>query len=188
VADDLEELANAARQRGRLADAVPAAEESLRIRKAIYGNEHTLVAGSLNNLAVLGALADSGQYDEAGRLLSNALDRLRTAYGTSHSEVAETSHERGELARRRGDLAEAGSRLGEAVAMRRQLLGDRHYLTAKSSAALGAVRLASNDPASAQPLLEDAIADLRRALPESHALVVSATRDLERARDIRNSR
>jgi hypothetical protein len=34
-------LADAARQRGRLADALAGVEESLRIRKAIYGNEHT---------------------------------------------------------------------------------------------------------------------------------------------------
>jgi hypothetical protein len=69
--------------------------------------------------------------------------------------------------------------------MRRKLLGDRHYLTAKSSAALGAVRLAGNDPTSARPLLEDAVLNLRRALPASHPLVVSTTRDLERARQIR---
>jgi serine/threonine-protein kinase len=142
-------------------------------------------AGAVVRRNLGGALADRGQHDEAGRLLRNALDRLRAAYGTSHLEVAETLYELGELARRRGDLAEAESRLGEAVAMRRKLLGDRHYLTAKSSAALGAVRLAGNDPTSARPLLEDAVLNLRRALPASHPLVVSTTRDLERARQIR---
>jgi hypothetical protein len=69
--------------------------------------------------------------------------------------------------------------------MRRELLGERHHLTAKSLAALGAARLAGNDPASARQLLEDALVILRRTLPDSHPLVVSATRDLERARQIR---
>ena len=68
--------------------------------------------------------------------------------------------------------------------MRRKLLGERHYLTAKSLAALGAARLAGNDPASARQLLEDAVAILGRTLPATHPLVVSATRDLERARQI----
>jgi serine/threonine-protein kinase len=129
-----------------------------------------------------GALADRGRYDEAGRLLREVLDRIRAAYGRSHMEIATTLHELGELARRRGDLGEAEARLGEAVAMRRTLLGEQHYLTARSLAALGAVRLAGGDPASARRLLEDAVVNLRRSLPGGHPLVVSATRDLERAR------
>ena len=142
-------------------------------------------AGAVIRRNLGGALADRGHYDEAGRLLREVLARMRAAYGTSHAEVAETLHELGQLARRRGDLAEADSRLGEAVAMRRELLGERHYLTAKSLAALGAARLAGNDPASARQLLEDALVILRRTLPASHPLVVSTTRDLERARQIR---
>jgi len=140
--------------------------------------------GAIFRRNVGGALADRGHYDEAGRLLHEALDRLRAAYGTSHSEVAETLHELGLLALRRGDVAEAESRLGDALAMRRKLLGERHYLTAKSLAALGAARLARNDPASARQPLEDAVIILGRALPANHPLVVSATRDLERARQM----
>jgi len=137
------------------------------------------------NLA--GALADLGHYDEAGRLLREVLDRIRAAYGTSHNEVATTLHELGQLARRRGDLVEAESWLGEAVEMRRKLLGEQHYLTGRSLAALGAARLAGNDPASARQPLEDALVTLRRTLPANHPLVVSTTRDLERARQIRTA-
>src|SRR4029450_12700832 len=68
------------------------------------------------NLA--GTLADRGLYDEAGRLLHEALDRLRAAYGPSHAEVAETLYELGQLARRRGDLPDAEARLGEPVGVR----------------------------------------------------------------------
>jgi serine/threonine-protein kinase len=133
-----------------------------------------------------GALADSGKYDEAGRLLGEALDRMRAAHGPSHPEVAETLHELGQLARRRGDLAEAEARLGEALAMRRQSLGPQHVQTAESLAAVGAVRLARHDSSSARQPLEDAVGMLRRTLPASHPFVVAATRDLERARQIRN--
>jgi eukaryotic-like serine/threonine-protein kinase len=134
-----------------------------------------------------GALADRGRYDEAGRLLRETLDRMRAAHGASHPDVAETLHELGQLARRRGDLAEAEARLGEAVAMRRQYLGPQHVLTAESLAALGAARLAAGDHSSARPLLEDAVALLRRTLPAGHPVVVAATRDLDRARQIRKS-
>jgi eukaryotic-like serine/threonine-protein kinase len=147
------------------------------------GAAHPTGAVIRRNLA--GALADRGRYDEAGRLLREVLDRIRTAYGGSHMEIATTLHELGELARRRGDLVEADARLGEAVAMRRQLLGERHYLTARSLAALGAVRLAGDDPSSARPLLEDAVVTLRRSFPAGHPLVISASRDLERARQAR---
>jgi len=144
------------------------------------GAAHPTGAVIRRNLA--GALADSGHYDEAGRLLREVLDRIRAAYGTSHNEVATTLYELGELARRRGDLSEAEARLSEAVAMRRELLGERHYLTGKGLAALGAARLAGNDPASARQLLEQAIDILQRTFPAEHPLVVSTTRDLERAR------
>ena len=68
--------------------------------------------------------------------------------------------------------------------MRRTFLGERHYLMAKSLAALGAARLAGNDPARARQPLEDAVVILGRTLPDTHPLVVSATRDLERAKQI----
>ena len=132
-----------------------------------------------------GALADRGQYDEAGRLLLEVLDRIKAAYGTSHLEFASSLHELGELERRRGALVEAEARLGEAVAMRRALLGEQHYLTGRSLAALGAARLAGKDPASARQPLEDALVILRRTLPADHPFVVSAARDLARARQIR---
>ena len=69
--------------------------------------------------------------------------------------------------------------------MRRTIDGDPHYATAKALAALGAVRLAGNDPSSARPLLEEAVGNLQRSLPADHPLVVSAIRDLERARQTR---
>ena len=72
--------------------------------------------------------------------------------------------------------------------MRRELLGAQHYLTARSLAALGEARLVGRDPASARQPLEDAVVVLRRTLPADHPVVVSATRDLERARQIRTGR
>ena len=147
------------------------------------GEAHPL--GAVIRRQLGGALADRGKYEDAGRLLREVLDRMRAAHGTSHPEVAETLHELGQLARRRGDLAEAESRLDEALAMRRKFLGEQHILTAESLAALGAARLAGNDPSNARQLLEEAVVILRRTLPDSHPLVVSATRDLERASQIR---
>jgi serine/threonine protein kinase len=129
-----------------------------------------------------GTLSDLGQYDEADRVLRDVLDRMRAAHGTSHPDVAETLHELGQLARRRGDLPDAESRLGEALAIRRKFLGEQHVLTAESLAALGASRLAGNDGSGARQLLADAVVILGRTLPASHPLVVSATRDLDRAR------
>ena len=134
----------------------------------------------------LGAvLSDLQRYDDAGRLIREALDRVRAAHGPSHLEVAETLHELAPLARRRGDLAEAESRLSEALALRRKFLGEQRIFTAESLAALGATNLAGNNSSNARQPLEDAVVILKRSLPANHPLVVSTTRDLGRARQIR---
>jgi eukaryotic-like serine/threonine-protein kinase len=144
------------------------------------GTAHPMGAAIRRQLG--GALAATERYDEAGILLREVLDRMRATHGASHPEVAETLHELGQLARRRGDLVEAESRLVEALTMRRRLLGNQHVLTGETLAALGAARLAGNDPASARQPLEEAAVALRRTLPASHPSLLSATRDLERAR------
>jgi serine/threonine-protein kinase len=171
------------RDRGDPARAEPILRDADERWRRRMGAAHPL--GAVIRRQLGGALADRGRYDDAGRLLREVLDRMRAAHGASHPEVAETLHELGQLARRRGDLAEAESRLVEALAMRRTFLGEQHVLTAETLAARGAARLAGNDPSNARQLLEDAVDILRRTLPANHPLVVSATRDLERARQIR---
>jgi eukaryotic-like serine/threonine-protein kinase len=173
------------RERGDLARA----EEILRDVDARWqrrmGAAHPLGAAIRRQLG--GVLAGRGRYEEAGRLLREVLDRMRAAHGPSHPEVAETLHELGQLARQRGDLAEAESRLGEALAMRRTVLGAQHVLTAESLAALGTARLAGQNPSSARQPLEDAVVVLRRTLPAGHPSLVSAIRDLDRARQVRKA-
>jgi hypothetical protein len=71
--------------------------------------------------------------------------------------------------------------------MRRTLFGEQHVLTAESLAALGAARLGGNELSTARSLLEEAIVILRRSLSANHPLVISTTRDLERARQVRSA-
>jgi serine/threonine protein kinase len=176
-------LARVYRERGDPARAEPMLRDADERWHRRMGAGHPM--GAVIRKQLGGVLADRGQYGDAGRLLGEVLDRMRSAHGTSHPDVADTLHEVGQLARRRGDLAEAESRLGEALAMRRTFYGEQHVLTAETLAALGAARLAGNDVFTARQLLEDAVVHLQRTLPANHSLVVSTTRDLERARQLR---
>jgi tetratricopeptide (TPR) repeat protein len=131
-----------------------------------------------------GVLGEVGRHDEAERLLTDALERLRAAYGPSHPEVAESLYELGLLAHARGSHSDADSLLRQSLAMRRELLGEGHVLTAQTLGAKGAVRLARGDGLGARQALEASLDVLERALPATHPLVVSSRRDLARARQV----
>jgi serine/threonine-protein kinase len=149
--------------------------------RARMGTDHPIGAQIRRQFG--GVLAELGHHEEAGRLLTDALGQLRAAYGTSHPEVAESLYELGRLAHAQGSYAEAESLLRQSLTMRRQVLGEHHVLVAQSLAAVGAVRLAQGDASGARASLETALAVMERALPDTHPLVLSAQRDLMRARD-----
>jgi serine/threonine-protein kinase len=150
--------------------------------RARMGTEHPIGAQIRRQLG--GVLGELGRHDEAERLLTDALERLRAAHGPSHPEVAESLYELGMLAHARGSYADAESLLRQSLAMRRELLGERHVLTVQSLAAVGGVRLARGDASGAREALEASLDVLERALPATHPLVVSANRDLARARQM----
>ena len=88
-------------------EATPLYEESLRIRKRVYGNEHPAVATALNNLAglltaqvrakghtLLSQVALNcslqGKYDEAKLMHEESLRIRRKALGNEHPDVAQS--------------------------------------------------------------------------------------------------
>jgi tetratricopeptide (TPR) repeat protein len=58
--------------------------------RRVFGEEHPVVATSLNNLAQ--ALSDQGKYDEAERLYLQSLNIIRPGVGKEHMGVAASMH------------------------------------------------------------------------------------------------
>src|SRR5208282_979627 len=66
-------------QQGKFTEAIPLAQESLRVAEATFGAEHPNVATSLNNLAEL--FREQGRYAEAEPLYQRALAIREKALG-----------------------------------------------------------------------------------------------------------
>ena len=74
------------RERGELADAEPYLREALALKVELFGAISTEVTPTQNNLALL--LWDTGQPDEAIRMLTLALEGNRQIWGDDHLTVA----------------------------------------------------------------------------------------------------
>ncbi len=70
----------------RFYEAEPLMRRALKIREASFGPDHTQVAVSLSNLAVL--LKDSSRYAEAEPLFRRALAIDEASFGPRHPDVA----------------------------------------------------------------------------------------------------
>ena len=73
-------------QKGKYAEAIPLAQESVRVAEATFGPEHPNVAIWLNNLALLYKL--QGRYGDAESLYRRALAIYEKALGPDHQFVA----------------------------------------------------------------------------------------------------
>lgn len=119
-------LTNAARVAQWRGD-VPLAEslfrEALDVRRTIYGDQHPVVASSLNDLAVL--LDHAGRRDEAEPMLRDAVTMVRASYPDGHPEVALALRSWAFVVQRQGRMAESVEPLREVLALQRRFIGDR---------------------------------------------------------------
>lgn len=109
-----------------------------------------------------------GVFDQAQRLLEQALVVGRTVYGAEHVRLAQTLNDLGALQTDTGDYAAAGRTLEEALAMRRKLLGPEHADVAVTLVELGRVYQDQGFNQRADPLLRESLAVRRKALGEEH--------------------
>jgi tetratricopeptide (TPR) repeat protein len=107
---------------GDLASAEAPMNESLEIRKRIFGMHHALTARSLNNLAAI--YYQSGRYQEAAALYKQALPIYREIYGPEHPEVASITNNMGRSTLVSGRVDEAEPLLRQALAMFQKFQAD----------------------------------------------------------------
>ena len=85
-AKPLNQKVNELYKAGKYNEAIPYAKQVLEIYEKILGNEHPLVATSLNNLAEL--YKSTGRYAEAEPLYKRSLEIREKTLGREHPSVA----------------------------------------------------------------------------------------------------
>ena len=110
--------------RGRHAAGEPAARRSVRIRAALLGADHPMVAADQAALASL--LAGQKKYREAEDLYLTALVIFEKTYGVENYEVAVTHNDLGALEAARGNTDLARRHYYLAIALKTGILGAGH--------------------------------------------------------------
>jgi tetratricopeptide (TPR) repeat protein len=93
------------KQMGRLEEAMPLFEESVKIFRRTLGNDHPDVATSLNNIATL--LNRMGRLEEAMPLYEEAEKIFRRTLGNAHPQVATALNNRALLLKQMSKAEEA---------------------------------------------------------------------------------
>jgi CHAT domain-containing protein/Tfp pilus assembly protein PilF len=163
---------------GRLADALPAAEQALAIRRRLfpagrYPAGHADLADSLNRLGFLYRAA--GQPAKAERFLADALRMRRQLYPPEkypdgHPDLGISLNNLAYVLQARGDLARAEQGFRQALAMAQKLYPaekypDGHPEIASGLNSLGFVLQARGELAAAEPCYRAALAMWRRLWP-----------------------
>lgn len=112
---------------GDLQEAQQFYEESLMLRKIVYGERTIKVAESLQNIATI--LDFQGHQKEAEKLLEQALDIEVELYGADSVESSVTLNNLAVLCEHLGKLDQAQSLLERCVAIRSAAYGAEHHYT-----------------------------------------------------------
>ena len=159
------QLALDARQfynQGKYDQALPAAQEALRIAGPTFGPESRQVATSLNDLALV--LVELDRWAEAEPLYRRALAVNEKLLGPQHPEVASNLNNLALLYLNMDRLPEARDLLVRALSIREKALGPNHVDTATNAGNLGTVLIAQGKYVEAEPLGRRALTIDEKAL------------------------
>lgn len=150
VATQLNNLAEAYRQKGRYNDAEPLHKRALSIREQQLGTDHPHVAHSLNNIALL--RQSQGRYGEAEPLYRRALLIQEQQLGVNHPDVANSLNNLAELYRSQERYTEAEPLYERSLHIWEQHLGTDYTNVATSLNNLALLYQAQGRYAEAAPL------------------------------------
>jgi tetratricopeptide (TPR) repeat protein len=164
------------RERADLKVATPLLEESLAMRRRLFGAEHKDIAVTLVELGR--AYEDAGVPDRAEPLFREALDMRERLFGDAHKETATSKSALALLLWRRGNLAGAEPLFRQSLDTSRALLGDSHPNVATSWNNLGLILLDRGDAAGAEPMFRESLAIKRRVLGPTHSTLAPSLNNL----------
>ncbi len=150
VATQLNNLAEAYRQKGRYNDAEPLHKRALSIREQQLGTDHPHVAHSLNNIALL--YQSQGRYGESEPLYRHALLIQEQQLGVNHPDVANSLNNLAELYRSQERYTEAEPLYERSLHIWEQHLGTDYTNVATSLNNLALLYQAQGRYAEAAPL------------------------------------
>jgi CHAT domain-containing protein/tetratricopeptide (TPR) repeat protein len=161
---------------GKYSDALPFAQESLKLAETAFGRDSLNVATSLNHLALI--LDEQGKYPEAGPLWQRALAIHEKVLGQDHPDVAISLNDLGVAYKEQGkyELAEAAYR--RALAIRERAFGPNNTSVAISLNNLALLLKEQGEYAEAESLFNRALKIRESAFGPNHPDVADSLNDL----------
>ena len=157
-------------------EAVPVAEEAIRVAEATFGKDHPKLATAINNLAIL--YDSQGEYVKAEPLYKQALEIRQKALGETDPAVATTLNDLATMYTDQGRFAEAEGMLQRALAIREKAYGPEHSAVATSLNDLAVLYKAEGKYADAEPLLRRALAIWEKTLGPDHPDLATSLNNL----------
>jgi tetratricopeptide (TPR) repeat protein len=163
-------------QQGHYNQAVIDAENALELAKQIWGQEHTKVATSLNNLAEL--YSAQGRYAEAEPICQQAVEMRQRLLKGDHPNVATSLNNLASLYSEQGRYAEAEPICQQAVEMYQRLLKGDHPTVALSLNKLASLYSEQGRYAEAEPICQQAVEMYQRLFEGDHPDVATSLNKL----------
>ncbi|QHG19909.1 tetratricopeptide repeat protein [Nostoc sp. ATCC 53789] len=161
---------------GAYAQALPWYKQSLSDARKRFGDEHSDVAESLNNLAVL--YNSQGRYRDAKPLYIDALAMRKRLLGDEHTDVATGLNNLAELYKSQGRYSDAEPLYIQALEMDKRLLGDEHPDVAIDLNNLAELYKLQGRYSDAEPLHIQALEMDKRLLGDEHPSVATSLNNL----------
>jgi len=179
-AQQLGDAASVYDSRGQFDRAESLYREALAIRRALYGNQTSLVASNLTDLAFLIAKKPGGDR-AADSVFREVVDVLRAAYPDGHPSLAGALHLHGRHLQNMNRWADAEAPMREALEIRRRLLGPNSIDVANSDIDVGFNLAMMGSYREAETFDRDAIRIFRANFDDHNAMVVMARDHLAEA-------
>ena len=153
-------------------EAKPLYEESLAIRKELYGNNHRAVATAMNNLGLL--LKNMELFKEAEEMMKASIAVREETYEDDHPAIAIGQNSLGLVLHASGELKEARKRFELALEIRKDALGEEHADVACSMYNLAEVLVSQSRLGQARKLFEDMIKMRINLFTSRHPVVMGS--------------
>jgi tetratricopeptide (TPR) repeat protein len=176
VAVLLHQTGNYCYERAQYGDAELLFKRALTIREKVLGPDHSDVALTLNNLALL--YKEQGKDFEAEPLYEQALSIYEKALGPDHSHVATCLNNLASLYKSQGKYAEAEPLFVQSLAICEKTLGPEHPHVGACLSNIATLYKSQGRYAEVEPLYVRALAICEKALGPEHPDVATSLNNL----------
>jgi serine/threonine protein kinase len=177
--DSCNSLAVTVQQAGRVSEALPLFEDTLRREEAVRGADHPQVLEVLHNLA--SAYVEDGQPERAVPLHRRALDLRRARFGDDNADTLSSLNGLGLAYLGEEDWERAVPLLQAALDGRRTVLGPKHSHTLASLSNLGMAYMQMGNPDKAIPPFTEAQNTRKAVLGPDHPITLQSMNNLAAA-------